>query len=62
MNIAAYCRVSTGSENQLSSLENQKTFFEEYAKKNGYELVEIYADKGISGKALKNRKAFSNKS
>lgn len=59
MKIAAYCRVSTGSENQLSSLENQKTFFEEYAKKNGYELVEIYADKGISGKALKNRKAFS---
>ena len=59
MKIAAYCRVSTGSENQLSSLENQKTFFEEYAKKNGYDLVEIYADKGISGKALKNRKAFS---
>lgn len=60
MNIAAYCRVSTGSKEQLSSLENQKRFFEEYAMKNGYNLVRIYADRGISGKALKNRREFAN--
>ena len=60
MNIAAYCRVSTDSSNQLTSLENQKLFFEEYARKHGYNLVKIYADKGISGKALKNRKAFTD--
>ncbi len=60
MNIAAYCRVSTKSEKQLSSLENQKAFFEEYAKKYNYNLVKIYADRGISGKALKNREAFSS--
>ena len=58
MKIAAYCRVSTGSDEQLSSLENQRAFFEEYAKKQNYELVKIYADRGISGKALKNRNEF----
>jgi len=58
MKIAAYCRVSTGSREQLSSLENQKSFFEEYARKNGYELYMIYADRGISGKALKKRDEF----
>jgi len=58
MNIAAYCRVSTGSKEQLSSLENQKAFFEEYAQKLGHNLVKIYADRGISGKALKNRTEF----
>ncbi len=58
MKIAAYCRVSTGSKEQLTSLENQKSFFKEYADKNGYELYEIYADRGISGKALKKRDEF----
>lgn len=58
MRIAAYCRVSTGKEEQLDSLENQKEFFEEYAKKNRFELVHLYADEGISGKALKKRDEF----
>ncbi len=58
MNISAYCRVSTKSDEQLTSLENQKAFFEKYAKKNGFNLVKIYADRGISGKALKDRKEF----
>ena len=58
MKIAAYCRVSTASGDQLTSLENQKLFFTEYAAKHGYELCKIYADRGISGKALKNRDEF----
>ncbi len=58
MTIAAYCRVSTSSSEQLTSLENQKLFFEEYAAKNMYKLYKIYADRGISGKALKNRQQF----
>ncbi len=58
MKIAAYCRVSTSSGEQLTSLENQKHFFMEYAKKHNYELCKIYADRGISGKALKNRDEF----
>lgn len=58
MKIAAYCRVSTSSREQLTSLENQKHFFEEYAAKNNFDLYRIYADRGISGKALKNRDEF----
>lgn len=56
--IAAYCRVSTDKEDQLLSLQAQKDFFEEYAMRNGLELVELYADEGISGTKLKNRTEF----
>ena len=59
MKIAAYCRVSTSKEEQLDSLENQKAFFTAYASRNGYELVRLYADEGISGTSLKNRDAFN---
>lgn len=58
MNIAAYCRVSTDKEDQLNSLETQKEFFEEYAKKEGHTLVRLYADEGISGTKLKKRAEF----
>lgn len=44
MRMAAYCRVSTEKEEQLSSLENQREFFEQYADKEGDTLVKIYAD------------------
>ncbi len=57
--VAAYCRVSTDKEDQLSSLEMQKQFFEDYAQQNNYQLVELYTDEGISGTKLKNRKAFN---
>lgn len=56
--VAAYCRVSTEKEDQLLSLQAQKEFFEEYATKNNFELVELYADEGISGTKLKNRTEF----
>jgi len=58
MNIAAYCRVSTDKEDQLNSLEAQKQFFEEYTKRTGDQLVRLYADEGISGTKMKNRKEF----
>ena len=58
MNIVCYCRVSTDKSDQLNSLETQKIFFEEYAKKNGHTLIRIYADEGISGTKTKNRKEF----
>lgn len=58
--IAAYCRVSTDSEMQLLSLKNQRDFFEDFAQKNNYELVKIYADKGISGKQMSMRPQFLN--
>ncbi len=58
MNIAAYCRVSTEKDDQINSLEMQKKFFEEYVQRTGDHLVRLYADEGISGTKIKNRKEF----
>ncbi len=55
MKAVAYCRVSTSKDEQLDSLESQQTFFTEYAKRNGLELIHIYADEGKSGTKMKNR-------
>ena len=60
MVVAANCRVSTGSEEQLNSLKNQSDFFKSYAQKNNYKLYKIFADRGISGKSYKNRPEFLN--
>ena len=43
---------------QLNSLEAQKEFFSEYTKRTGDTLVRLYADEGISGTKIKNRKEF----
>ena len=58
MKIAAYCRVSTDKADQLNSLETQKKFFAEYAEKNGHDLIRLYADEGLSGTKVRNRKQF----
>ncbi len=58
MNIAAYCRVSTDKEDQLNSLETQKEFFLQYTNRTGDNLIKLYADEGISGTKIKNRKEF----
>ena len=57
-NVVIYCRVSTDKEDQLNSLEAQKEFFSEYTKRTGDNLVRLYADEGISGTKIKNRKEF----
>ena len=58
MNIVAYCRVSTDTTDQLNSLEAQKQFFTDYTARTGDNLVRLYADEGISGTKIKNRKEF----
>ena len=58
MIIAAYCRVSTDKDEQIDSLIHQKEFFREYARRNGHELYQLYADEGISGTSLKKREEF----
>nr|MBP3681559.1 recombinase family protein [Clostridia bacterium] len=58
MKIAAYARVSTEKESQVESFEKQIEFFNEFTKKNGYELYKLYADERISGKQIKHRKQF----
>jgi len=51
--VAVYCRVSTDSRDQANSFDNQKSYFEREIDKNSdYELVKIYADRGISGTKL----------
>ena len=50
LRVVAYCRVSTSFDDQLSSLETQKSHYEEYIKsKRGWELAGIYFDEGITG-------------
>lgn len=57
--VAAYCRVSTEQDDQLNSLENQKTFFENYINKNlEWTYVGIYVDEGISGTNINKRSGF----
>ncbi len=48
--VAAYCRVSTASDEQLISLEAQKAHYEEYIRANDeWEYVGLYYDEGITG-------------
>ena len=57
--VAVYARVSTGSEEQTSSYELQKNYYEDMVKSHpNWELVDIYADEGISGTSLKHRDEF----
>ena len=56
--VCAYARVSTASELQGESLENQITYYESLIKSNPeYEYVEVFADRGISG-TTDNRLGF----
>lgn len=58
--VAAYCRVSTDSEDQANSFESQCRFFRQYIEHNpDWELYEIFADEGISGTNTKKRKEFN---
>ena len=48
--VAAYCRVSTASDEQLISLEAQKAHYEDYIKSNDeWEYAGLYYDEGITG-------------
>lgn len=48
--VCAYCRVSTDNEDQLSSFDAQKNYYFNLINGNSeWELVDIYADEGISG-------------
>ena len=60
MRVAAYCRVSTDSEEQLNSYEAQKTYYTQKIQDSpDWEMAGIYADEGISGTSLKKRTQFN---
>ena len=50
--IGGYIRVSTEKQVMGYSIEGQITQIEQYCQFNGYDLVDIYADRGISGKSM----------
>lgn len=57
--VAVYARVSTDDPNQTSSYELQKNYYEDMVtKKDNWELVDIYADEGISGTSMAHRDNF----
>lgn len=58
--VAAYARVSTENEEQLSSYEAQVDHYTRYIKANAeWEFVEVYADEGISATSTKKRDGFN---
>ena len=58
--VAAYCRVSTEFEEQESSYEVQVEHYATYIQSNPeWELVEVYADDGISATNTAKREAFN---
>ena len=57
--VAAYCRVSTDDEEQLTSYNTQKRVYTDMVMANKeWELVGIYADEGISGTRADKRPEF----
>lgn len=57
--VAAYCRVSTDSEEQLTSYQNQmRVYTEMIAANKEWEFAGLYADEGISGTRADKRPEF----
>lgn len=57
--VAAYCRVSTDSEDQLNSYKSQVMYYSDLIKKNKeWELADIYADEAITGTQVTKREDF----
>lgn len=53
--VAAYARVSTDEEEQLTYYEAQVDYYTRYIQASpNWELVEVYADEGISGTNTKS--------
>ena len=60
LKVAAYCRVSTDSDDQVESYKAQVAYYTDAIAKNPrWKLADIYADEGITGTMLKNRDNFT---
>ena len=56
MNTIAYCRVSTLNQRESETITIQTGALQKYAQDNGYNLIQIFKDDGVSGsKELQNR-------
>lgn len=59
LRVAAYCRVSTDSEDQLNSFSAQYAYYTNLiSSKDNWTLVDIYADEGITGTSADKREDF----
>lgn len=59
LKVTFYARVSTDRDEQLNSLDNQVTYFENFIKSvTNWIFVSGYVDEGISGTQTKKRDAF----
>ena len=57
--VAAYCRVSSNSADQLNSYANQiRVYTKLLNSKQEWQMVEIFADEGLSGTKADNRDEF----
>ncbi len=60
LRVAPYCRVSTGSEEQQTSFTAQKEYYtQRIANTEGWSMVRLYADEGITGTSTKKRTQFN---
>ena len=60
LRVAAYCRVSTDSDEQATSYDAQIEHYTEYILKNpDWTLAGIFADDGITGTNTKKREEFN---
>ena len=60
LRVTFYARVSTDSEEQINSLDNQISYYEEFIQKNNqWTYVPGYIDEGLSGISTKKRKHFN---
>lgn len=60
LRVAAYCRVSSDSKDQLHSYAAQiRNYTEEIARHDGWELVDVYADEGLTGTRMDQRDDFN---
>jgi len=58
--VAAYARVSTDNDEQLSSFEAQMDYYTRQINSNeAWDLVEVYTDEGISATSTKKRDGFN---
>ena len=59
LRVAAYCRVSTEEEEQLSSYEAQKAYYTDLIMSNKeWTMAGIFADEGITGTSARKRPEF----
>ena len=58
--VAAYARVSTDEEEQLTSYAAQVSYYTQYIQsKDEWEFVKVYTDEGITGTSIKKRDGFN---